>query len=65
MLKLWLECRKWHIEHMYLKTNTRGMPPDPPWQAGHALGFDASGLRARSKPTDFLNQKVGKYVINE
>ena len=64
MVKLCLECRKWHIEHMYLKKNTGGMPPDLPWQACMpSAHLWARILRARSKPNDFLNQKVGKYEV--
>ena len=65
MVKLWLECRKWHIEHMYFKRIWGGgMPPHPPSRPGTpSTPPGAQILRTRSKPTDFLNQKVGMYNL--
>ena len=60
MVKLWLECRKWF-------GGGGGHASAPPSRPGTPSAHPGARiLRTRSKPTDFLNQKVGKYgAMNE
>ena len=68
MVKLWLDCRKSHIQHSFFVFfsgwHAPRPPPPPPRMPGTTSAHPgALILRARSKPTDFLNQRVGKYVL--
>ena len=52
-----------HTAHFLNYYFPGGMPPAPPKKPGTTSAHPgALILWAGSKPTDFLNQKVGKYV---
>ena len=51
-----------HTAHFLIYYFPGGMPPDPPRKQGTtSVHRGALIVLAGSKPTEFLNQKVGKY----